>query len=67
MSESSPIEQRLTRVERELEDLRLRYNRLRPSTNWLDDITGTFKDDPDFDEILRLGKVIRDSDESSQE
>ena len=34
---------------------------------WIDRITGTFKDDPDFDEILRLGREIRQADRPSSE
>ena len=30
--------------------------------NWIDRITGSFQDDPEFDEILRLGREMRNTD-----
>jgi hypothetical protein len=54
------IEQRLKRVERELERVRAI---LQPSENrrWWRQIMGDFKDDKAFAEIVRLGKRIRRS------
>ncbi|RMH78801.1 MAG: hypothetical protein D6680_01040 [Cyanobacteria bacterium J007] len=34
------------------------------SLNWLDQISGSFKDEPAFEEILALGETIRRGDES---
>ena len=67
MPESTTIEQRLERVEKELADLKKDVKGMRPSGNWIDAISGTFKDDPEFDEILRLGKEIRDADRVADE
>lgn len=67
MSNSSAIEQRLTQVEKELSDLKLYVQNLQPRGNWIDAITGTFNDDPEFDEILRLGKEIRNLDKPTKE
>lgn len=58
MAES--IESRLARVERELAILKAKAPR--DKSNWIAEITGSFKDDPDFDEIVRLGKEFRDED-----
>lgn len=62
MSEQQTIEQRLTEVEKELADLK---QRLPPpptdGTSWVERIAGTFKDVPDFDEIVRLGREFRKS------
>jgi hypothetical protein len=61
MSEQSTIEQRLTAVEQQLADLKRRLP-LRPDgKSWVEQIAGTFKDDPDFDEIVRLGREFRKS------
>ena len=67
MSNSSAIEQRLTQVEKELSDLKLHVQNLQPRGNWIDAITGTFNDDPEFDEILRLGKEIRNLDKPTED
>jgi hypothetical protein len=67
MSESTTIEQRLAQVEKEIADLRNDIKSLKPSGKWIDAISGTFKDDPEFDEVLRLGKEIRDADKAADE
>jgi hypothetical protein len=67
MSQSSTVEERLAQVERELAELKSRVRTMQPKSQWIDAITGTFKDDPEFDEILRLGKEIRDANRPSEE
>ena len=57
---SETIESRLAKVERELAILKTKVPR--DKSNWIADITGTFKDDPNFDEIVRLGKEMRDAE-----
>lgn len=66
MSDSAAIERRLIQVEKELADLRLHVQNLQPKANWIDAITGTFRDDTEFDEILRLGKEIRNADKPKE-
>jgi hypothetical protein len=49
---SDSVEQRLAQLEREVAILKTQV----PSQpNWIAEITGICKDDPDFDEIVRLG------------
>ena len=62
---SDTIEIRLARVERELAILRSKSTR--DKSNWLSEITGSFKDDPHFDEIVRLGKEMRDAEQPEDE
>ena len=62
---SDTIEIRLARVERELAVLRSKSTR--DKSNWLSEITGSFKDDPHFDEIVRLGKEMRDAEQPEDE
>jgi hypothetical protein len=57
---SETIEARLANVERELAILKAKVPR--DKSNWLAEITGSFKDDPDFEEIVRLGKAMRDAE-----
>ena len=61
MSEQLTIEQRLTAVEQELAELRRRLPSERGGKSWIERIAGTFKDDPDFAEIVRLGRECRQS------
>jgi hypothetical protein len=59
---SKTIDQRLENVERELAALKGEIKALKPDANWISAISGTFKDDPEFDEVLRLGKELRDAE-----
>ncbi len=56
------VEERLAHVERDVQELKSEVQRLRPTEGWIDKITGSFKGDPDFEEILRLGQEIRRAD-----
>ena len=62
MPQTSTLEQRLAHVEKDVNDLKSEVVRLRSKRDWIDQITGTFKDDPQFDEILRLGREIRQAE-----
>lgn len=57
---SDTIENRLAKVERDLAVLKTRI--AGDKANWIAEITGAFKDDPDFDEIVRLGQEMRDAE-----
>ena len=59
----SQIEERLRRVEAELAELRQSKQR-EDSVPWYRKIAGQFDNDPVFDEIVRLGKEIRDNERS---
>jgi hypothetical protein len=62
---SETIESRLARVERELEALKSRMAHGNP--DWISEITGKFKGDTDFDEIVRLGKELRDAEQPEED
>ena len=61
---SETIETRLARVERELAILKARSPH--DKSNWIAEITGSFKDDPEFEEIVRLGKEMRDAEQPEE-
>ncbi len=56
------IVQRLENVEKELAELKGEIRALIPRPDWISAIAGTFKDDLEFEEVLRLGREFRDSD-----
>jgi hypothetical protein len=58
----STVEKRLTVLERQVSTLLQQISKLNDHSDWLDKVTGSFKDDQEFEEILRLGKEIRDQD-----
>ena len=62
MSPAPSLEERVTSVEHDLAELKSQMERSAPQRGWIDKITGSFKDDPDFEEILRLGREIRQAD-----
>jgi hypothetical protein len=61
------IEQRLTAVEQAVSELQLRLAHLPVATNWVARITGSFKDEPAFEEVLALGRAIRAADRLPEE
>jgi hypothetical protein len=61
MAEQATIEERLTAVEQELVELKRRLPPPDDGKSWIARIAGTFKDDPDFPEIVWLGREFRKS------
>lgn len=62
MADNKSIEARLAAIEQELAEIK---GRLPPKTepkNWIQEISGSMKDYPEFDEILRLGREMRQAD-----
>ncbi len=62
MSES--LEIRVAKIERDLAILKAKAPR--DKSNWIAEITGSFKGDPNFAEIVRLGKEMRDAEEPEE-
>jgi hypothetical protein len=58
MSENTTIEQRLTAVENELQNLK---RRIESSDSWYERMAGAFENDPAFEEVLELGRQFRES------
>jgi len=61
MSQPS-IEQRLEAVETAVRDLQRRLANAPPTSNWLEQITGSFKDNPAFEEVVKYGRQWREAD-----
>ncbi len=61
------LEQRLALVEAELAALKQRLNGETASRTWLERMAGSMKDEPEFAEVLRLGRAIRDADRPAEE
>lgn len=55
------LEQRLSRLEAEFHSWQ-KSAEAKDSRPWYEQILGTFDNDPGFDEMIRLGKEIRDAD-----
>jgi hypothetical protein len=53
------VEERLAVLEKDVAALKQGPPASQVKPNWIEKITGSFKDDPDFAEILRLGHEFR--------
>ncbi len=62
MAESMTVDERPTSLERELAELKRRLGFERPGEDWIQQMSGGFADNPVFDEIVRLGKELRDAE-----
>jgi hypothetical protein len=62
MASNISLEERLTAVETAIADLQKQVVTSQPA-NWLEQITGSFKDEPAFEEVLAYGQAIRRGDE----
>ena len=63
MVNSTSLEERLALVEAAISELQKQVSTPQP-TNWLQQITGSFKDEPAFEQVLAYGRAIREGDES---
>lgn len=58
MSTDISVEERLTAIEAAVNELQKKLADSH-SENWLQQITGSFKDEPAFEEILAYGQAVR--------
>jgi len=56
------LEQRVAVLESTVKELQRQLASRTPAANWLDQITGSFKDEPAFAEVLEYGRAIRQAD-----
>jgi hypothetical protein len=63
MTTHTSLEERLSAAEAVIAELHKQVS-APPATNWLQQITGSFKDEPAFEEVLAYGRAIRQGDES---
>jgi hypothetical protein len=59
MMTQTQLEERLLAVETTLQEIQRRLATLPPAPNWLDEIIGSFKDEPAFDEVIAFGRAFR--------
>lgn len=55
------LEKRVAELEREIAKLKQGRNGAHDDRPWWERTAGKFKDDPEFDEIVRLGREYRES------
>lgn len=62
MQADAPIEQRLAAVEAAVADLQRRLPPEDSTPNWLEQVVGSFRDEPAFEEVLAYGRAYRNAD-----
>lgn len=62
MTTDTLIEQRLTAAEKAISELQQQLANRSQIFNWVGQITGSFKDEPAFEEVLEFGRTIRLAD-----
>jgi len=63
MSTKETVEERLAALEREVRHLRNRIEIGQKPKDWRSRVCGSLKNMPEFDEVLRLGREIRQSEQ----
>lgn len=60
---SDVLEQRISAIEQRLIDVQRQLSRLdtRTKGDWLASVLGRFKDNPDYEEVVRLGREFRET------
>jgi hypothetical protein len=58
----SSVEDRLSMLETQVTVLQQQLGPRGRNEDWLNRVSGSFRNEPDFDEILRLGREIREQD-----
>jgi hypothetical protein len=58
------IEDRVSRIEHDLSQIKSRLGQTKATPNWITKTAGAFQGDLVYAEIARLGKEIRDSEQS---
>jgi len=67
MPVDTTIEERLAAVEAAVAELRQHLLIQQPAPDWLEQVTGSFKDEPAFDEVIAYGRAIRKSELSVED
>jgi hypothetical protein len=67
MPENTLLEQRLAVVEAAVADLQRLLAARPPAVNWIEQITGSMKDEPAFEEVLEYGRALRQADRPAEE
>jgi hypothetical protein len=61
MMTQTQLEARLLAVEAALQEIQRRLATVPSAQNWLDEVIGSFKDEPAFDEVIAFGRAFREA------
>jgi hypothetical protein len=61
MMTQTQLEARLLAMEAALQEIQRRLATVPSAQNWLDEVIGSFKDEPAFDEVIAFGRAFREA------
>lgn len=64
MATPSELEERVASLEEEVARLKVQLDERKSHRSWVDEVSGAFEGDEGFREILRLGKELRDAEQT---
>ena len=64
---NATLEQRMTIIEETVRSLQEAMQTRTHGADWLDQVIGSMKDEPDFDKVVAFGKAIREADRPAEE
>jgi hypothetical protein len=67
MPVNATIDERLAAVEAAIAELRDQRVIQPPAPDWLEQVVGSFQDEPAFEEVLAYGRAIRKGESSAQD
>ena len=67
MLTETTIEDRIAALEAAVAELRKNQFIQRPAPDWLEQVIGSFKDEPAFEEVLAYGRAIRKGEPLSED
>jgi hypothetical protein len=62
VSTETLVDQRLAALGAADAELQRRLQPSQPAPNWLEQVVGSFKDEPAFEEVVAYGRMFRESD-----
>ncbi len=66
MATQPTLEQRLAELESVVREMQSRLDSQSPVRNWLENVIGSFKDEPAFEEVLGYGRALRQADSAPE-
>lgn len=67
MATGAELEERIRRLEQSVADLQQRLDTPQPDSHWLDKVLGSCEDIPVFNEVMELGRTLRQTDSLPEE
>ncbi len=61
MPDQSSLEERLATLEQEVAYIKRQLSAVGTNGNWVDEVSGSMKPFPEFDDVVRLGREFRES------